>query len=262
MAIEIRKIETGVDVFLNFLIYGKTGVGKTTLLGSAQDCELTSPMLLMDVEGGTMSLSGSDIDIVRPNNFEQIQEIYDFLRFENGEYKSVGIDSLTEIQQKLSMGAIIGVLDEDASYKNLAGHTPSDRYDWLSSGEQMKRFIRAFRDLAYVPDETKRIHVFFTALEKADEKMSVICPSLPGQLGLGVGASVDIMGRMSIERIELEEGKHKIGRVLTLRETVDIDGTRCLAKARVPKNSDFPREMWRPTVDKLLKEWMAERSSL
>jgi len=254
----ITKVERGKNVRLNILVYGLMDAGKTVLLGSAQRCNVTSPSLLLDVDGGTQSLVGNDIDIFRPQSFSEIQEVYDFLRYENKTYKSVGIDSITEIQRKLSMGEIIGTLTEDSGYDNLAEHTPPSRYDWLQSGEQMRRFIRAFRELAYLPDRKKRIHVIFGALEKYDENRRIVCPSLPGLLGLEVGASVDIMGRLSIEEVDVGKGEEEEleeYRLLTMKEFVDEDEIKYLGRARVPRNSEFPKEIWQPTVSKLVNLW-------
>lgn len=255
MAIKITKLPTGKNVRLNMLIYGKTGSGKTRLLGSAQRCDLTRPMLFVNIEGGTASLDPNDnIDVFSPQNFGQLQELYDFLRHENTEYRSVGIDSLTEIQRKLSMGEITGSLEDDASYSNLAGHTPPDRYDWLQSGDQMRRFIRAFRDLAYLPDQRRRIHVLFTALERIDEKFLVVCPSLPGALGPESGAFVDILGRLTLEHIEIDDKIRSVRR-LVMTETQD-DSVTYLGKARVPTGSAFPTEMRKPTIDGIITAWM------
>ena len=255
----LRKIELGRDVRLNILVYGLTDVGKTTFLGSAQACELTSPTFLMDVEGGTQSLAGSDIYIFRPHSFAEIQEVYDYLRYENKTYKSVGIDSLTEIQRKLSMGEIIGTLSEDNAYDNLADATPPRQYDWLSSGEQMRRFIRAFRELAYLKKKSRRLHVLFGALEKSDDVRSIVCPSLPGQLGLEVGASVDVMGRLSIEEVQIGDDEENLQdrRLLSMKDTLGEDGLKYLGRARVPRGSKFPKEIWSPTVDKVVKLWIS-----
>ena len=254
----ITKVERGRDVRLNILIYGLTDAGKTRLLGSAQRCKATSPSLLLDVDGGTQTLAGSAIDIFRPQSFSEIQDAYNFLRYENKTYKSVGIDSLTEIQRKLSMGEIIGTLTEGAGYDNLAEHIPPTRYDWLQSGEQMRRFIRAFRELAYLPDKKRRIHVIFGALEKYDENRRIVCPSLPGLLGLEVGASVDIMGRLSVEEVDVGKGEEEDleeYRLLTMKESVDEDEIKYLGRARVPLNSEFPKEIWQPTMSKMVKLW-------
>jgi hypothetical protein len=250
------------DIRLNVLVYGLTGVGKTRFLGSAQKCEFTTPMFLLDIEGGTLSISGSKIEVFRPQNFVQVQQAYNFLRYENTKFKSVGIDSLTEMQQKLSMGDILGILQDDASYTNLAGHVPANQYDWLSSGEQMRRNIRAFKDLAYLPDKKRRIHVFFTALERTDEKRSIVCPALPGALGMSVGASVDVLARMSVRTLSTgEENFDKVYRHFALREFKDEEGMKYLAKARTPENIKFPKELWRPTVSKLLDLWTGKEKA-
>lgn len=257
--IKITSIESGSRIKLNGLFYGETGVGKTTLLGSAEDCEFTSPILIIDIDQGLASLSGSASKVVRPRNFEEIQEIYNYLRFENTRFKAVGIDSVTEMQRKLSMDEITGMLNQGDVYTNLAAHVPPDRYNWLSSGDQMRRFIRAFRDLAYLPDKSKRIHVFISALERVDEKQSIICPSLPGVLGLEIGASVDMMGRMSIEEKEVGDDRIVERYCVRLKKYRNEEGMKVLAKVRVPKGTPFPKVVYNPTIDKLVRLWM-ERS--
>lgn len=255
MGLKLTKPEIGRDIRLNMLIYGLTGVGKTRLLGTAQDCEYTSPIFYIAVESGTVTLSGKNIDIFRPHSYADIQEAYDFLRYENTTYKSVGFDSLTEDQRKLSMGEITGTLEGETSYRNLADHTPPSRYDWLASSGQMRRTIMAFRDLAYLPNKRRRIHVFFTALEKRDEERNIVCPALPGVLGLDVGASVDVLARMSIERIERND-KVKRYRKLSFQEVVGDDGITYMGKARTPESSTLPNTMFQPTIAKLLEYWL------
>lgn len=254
--LKIRKAILDPDVCLNGLIYGATGAGKTTLLGTAVECEYTSPPLFMAVDPGTLSIAGSGIDVVRPRNFNEVQEIYDFMRYENRKYRSILIDSLTVTQRNLSMYELLGVLDENEGYGKLADATPPRQYDWLSSGEQMRRFISAFRDLAYLTDKKRRVHVFFAAMEKVDEKSNSICPSLPGQLAIEVGGHVDLMARLTIEEAETSSG-----RLLKLRHLQMVeeegDGHTILAKIRTPWKATAPGEIWRPTVDKLITTWFS-----
>lgn len=267
MPIRIQKVETGRRAKTNSIFYGVTGAGKTTFLGSAQECEWTSPILIMDILGGMRSLAGMGIEITRPTSFAEIQDIYNFLRHDNRKYRSVGIDSITGLQRKLSMGEIIGELDPEGAYSNLANYTPADQYDWLGSGEQMRRFVRAFHDLAYLPDEERRLHVIITALEKHDLERGIICPSLPGVLGPEIGASVDIMARLTVQHVgiegeEDEEDEEELERYrhLQFREQRDAQtGLRVLAKVRVPPTRTFPDEMWQPTMNKLVSVWLRTR---
>lgn len=179
-----------------------------------------------------------------------------YLREKNRKYKSVLIDGLTEIQRKLSMGEILGELESDDSYNDLAARKPADRYDWLTSGEQMRKLVRAFRDLAYHPDVERRIHVIMTASEKSDEDRNIVCPSLPGKVGMEIGGSVDVLARLSVERVQVgDAGEEKELRRLLLHESVE-DGTKILAKVRAPEELGFPREIWKPTVAKLVGQWV------
>lgn len=249
----LSAIETEDDIRLNVLVYGLTGVGKTGLLGSAQDCTATSPTLIIDTDKGLATLAGSKAKVVRPTSFDEIQDIYNYLRFDNTKYKSVGIDGLTVTQQDLSMGSIIGILEGEGAYTNLASHTPSTQYDWLSSGEQMKRFISAFRDLAYLKDRARRLHVFFTALERTDEKRNIVCPALPGVLGLEVGAKVDVLGRMTLTSKKTEGGTKDLYYMWMKQR--EVDGYTYLAKVRKPNGMSFPKGIADPTVEKLLNLW-------
>lgn len=237
----------------NALFYGSTGVGKTTLLGSAQDCEATSPMLLIDVDGGLLSLAGKKIDVVRPTNFSQLQEIYDFLREDNDKYKSVGIDSVTEEQRVISMGSIMKDVDDDLAYKDLGRETVPHRQDWLKSAQQMRKLIRGFRDLSYRRDPDKRLHVFMTALEKMDEKSGYGCPALPGVLALEAGGYVDVLARLVIRRrTDPETEKSTEARFLHTREYTTQDDVTFLGKNRLGR---LGKGVWNPTIDSLIKLW-------
>lgn len=239
---------------LNAIIYGDTGVGKTQLAGSASDFEVMSPVLMIDVEGGSLTLSGKKIDIFRPEGWQDMQEVYNVLRNEDHGYQTVVIDSLTEIQRKLSLGFIMGELEEGADgYHDLSRTTPPDRQDWLRTGEQMRKFIRAFRDLAWQAREDRRVHVIMTALEKMDEKRRLICPEMPGKLGTGSGAFVDILGRLSVVPVEDDEGNVEERRHLLVTGYEDSRGTRYLAKNR---GGRLGRQVWDPTAEKVFGVWM------
>src|SRR5688572_21297820 len=70
--IDVQRVH---DVLFNFnmMIYGPPGVGKTVLCGSAAEVIEMSPVLFVDVEGGTLSVSaqGFDCDVVRVTTWQQ-----------------------------------------------------------------------------------------------------------------------------------------------------------------------------------------------
>lgn len=240
--------------FISAIIYGETGSGKTKLIGTATECPKTSPSLLIDVEGGTKTLRGVQIDVVRPTSWREIQDIYNFLRHENTKYRSVCIDSLTELQKKYSLGTILGDISEGQSnYADLGSTVVPTRQDWLKTGDQMRKFIRAFKELAYLDDVKRRIHVFMTCLEKYSEKKNLICPSFSGALAEEAGAYVDVLARLShvTTEKELEGGAietiHR--RHLLVDSYTNAEGMRYLAKNR---GSDV-KHLWEPTIEMIVE---------
>lgn len=238
--------------FTSVLIYGETGAGKTYLIGTAVDCEEARPCLLIDIEGGTKTLRGVKIDVVRPSSWKEIQDIYNFLRHDNTKYRSVAIDSLTELQKKYSLGTILGDLSEgESDYTDLGGTVVPTRQDWLKTGDQMRKFIRAFKELCYLSDLKMRIHVIMTCLEKYDEKKDLIGPNFYGQLGGESGAYVDMLARLSHITTEKEVDGETISvsrRHLLIDAYSDEGGKRYLAKNR----GSNVKHIWEPTVEKIV----------
>ena len=135
----------------NCLIVGESGVGKTPLAATLADCEQTQPCLFLDVDAGSMSI----ITEPKPTIFEidtwsQVQKIYTLLRDQKWEelaklvvteqpleYKSVVIDSGTELEYKLRKH----VMSETGS-----SEMPEQR-DYLICQERFRSLYRKFRDL-------------------------------------------------------------------------------------------------------------------
>ena len=142
----------------NCVLWGESGVGKTPVCGTLQSCEKTSPCLLLDVDMGAMSLDGlKESPTVLPiDQWSQIAIVYKrlkgrawedlagFISKETGrevpvlEYKSVVIDSGTELEYKLRMS----VVSENPGEMEI----PSQP-DYLKTQERFRKMYRAFRDL-------------------------------------------------------------------------------------------------------------------
>lgn len=176
--------------FINLLVYGDPGVGKTVLAGSAAEVEEMAPVVFLDIEGGTFSLRDRfpDASVVRVGSWSDMQKVYDELyRMKHG-FKTVVLDSLTEIQKFSMYNIMQGVIKENPDRDP---DIPAMR-DWGKNIEQIRRLVRGFRDLP--------MHTVFTALVKADKDgktgVTKLQPYLSGKLSGEIAGFLDIVGYM------------------------------------------------------------------
>jgi phage nucleotide-binding protein len=182
--------------WINALFYADPGVGKTYLTGTADDSELTRPMLLFDVEGGVTTIRHkSGIDVVRVRSMKELTDNYNklYTSIKNGKiyYKTVGIDSLSELTD-LDMRYIM----EEAWGKNpdkVDKDVPSQR-EWGKARVHMRRIVRAFRDLP--------CNVIFTAQVatlQEEGQPTKFFPGFSGKLRTEIPGFMDIVGYMYAE---------------------------------------------------------------
>jgi phage nucleotide-binding protein len=173
--------------WINMLVYGEPGVGKTFFCGTADDHKDTSPVLLLDVEGGTLTLrKRAKIDVAPVRSQKDVVEIHNQLKANPGYYKTVVIDSLSELQ-KLDMRDIM--VDAVRKRPDQDIDVPSQR-EWGKSIEHIRKIVRAFRDLP--------CNTIMTALAYSDKdgesNAMVYTPNLPGKLKVEVPGFLDIVG--------------------------------------------------------------------
>lgn len=182
--------------YINGLIYGDPGAGKTHFLGTAADSKETSPALILDVEGGVATLrKRSDIDVARIRSTKDLEKIYDTLYKSVQDnklyYKLIGIDSLSELAT-LDMGDIM----KDAYSKNpdRVDIDVPDQRAWGKSREHMRKIVRAFRDLP--------CHVLFTAhvyTQVEENQPTKYMPAFSGKLRSEIPGFMDIVGYLYVE---------------------------------------------------------------
>lgn len=215
--------------FAKMLIYSPAGHGKTSFLGSANQDERSSPILLLDYEGGTETLAGIDVDVVRIRDWNDYNEAFDFLVRGKHEYKSVGVDSVSETHTM----ALFHQLDtRNRKIENLL-----EQGDYGIALTQMRRFIREFRDLP--------MHVFFTALakEETDVREGVVKkPAVPGSFSEDILGIPNIVGYLALKY----DDEGIATRTLLLRFP------KIRTKVRTPLGVVVPDEIEEPTVSKLL----------
>ena len=215
---------------LNVLVYGKHGCGKTYLACTAADDERSNPVLLIDVEGGSRTAIGfENLDIVKPDTWDEITAVRDHLTEGNHEYKTVILDSLTETQSLL--------LDQLAQ-TNKSGVPELREYSIATT-----RIISLVRRLR-IMSQRQGITVVFTAGLREDENKSTgvrtLMPAMTPETSRSVVGAVD--------SVWLLESKGEGGRSLTLNER-----PRVVAKTRTPRVvSELPGNVDNPSISSLL----------
>lgn len=184
------------DPWINMLLYGHPGAGKTVLAGSADAVDEMCDVVVVDVEGGTMSLQSffPQVEVVRVKNFQEMGSVYQELKRMQHPYKTVVLDSLTEIQKMSMQGIMKEVIAKEPERDP---EVPSVR-EWGKNGEQTRAMVRAFRDLP--------MNVIFTALaiEEKNPKtgLTEFRPSLNGKLSREVSGFMDIVGYVYTKPID------------------------------------------------------------
>ncbi len=245
---EVRSPSNREDAAWMCLFYGLTDAGKTHMLGTAEKSPFTAPTLFIDVDQGDLTLSGQELDVVTITNLEELQELWEFMMFENVDYKSMCFDGFTSQHDDSTMPSVMGDDEMD-----LTKHKIPTLNNWGTSMFHVKKVLRAFKMVTRNEDEDRRAHVFASALEHVDEKRDLGVPGLPGKLGLGVGAYVDIMGRLVVE----EDDAGKEVRYLRCTKHVDNeDGMTYLGKNRLRL---MPRRMKEPSIPKIMRRLTGEK---
>lgn len=183
--------------YINLMVYGESGVGKTVLAGSASEVKELGNVLFVDIEGGTLSLAKRypNVQVLRAQSFDQLQKVYAELQTGKTGFDTVVIDSLTEAQ-KFGMYAIMRktLQDDPDRDPDLPGIG-----EWGKNTEQIRRFVRAFRDL---PMNTIFLALPQTEQDKKGRKLTR--PSLSGKLASDVAAFLDVV--LYMYKRESEDG--------------------------------------------------------
>jgi len=190
---------------VNLLVYGDSGVGKTRLLGTADDVAEMRKVLFLDLEGGTFSLRASNpnVELVKIPNWVSLVEVLNELRAGRHGFNTVVVDSLTEVQ-KYNLYYVLNMRVEEAESKDkVADPDIADMRAWQRNSEHMRRIVRAFRDLP--------INVLFTALKREDKNQQTgaikILPSLSGKLAGEVAAFLDVVAYMYKKEVDVQQGE-------------------------------------------------------
>lgn len=180
---------------LTFLIYGPSKTGKSYLADTSP-----APRLVLDAEGGNGTrwtpsrktfwnplkekppvVDGSwETCIVNVLDYPTIQQAYAWLNSGEHPFRSVTLDSVSEVQQR-AIDALVGI-------------DPMKTQDWGTLLRQMSKTIRDFRDLTQHPINPLSAVVFVAMARVIDGRSA---PYVQGQLATILPYQVDVFGYLT-----------------------------------------------------------------
>lgn len=213
------KITSTKDMSLDYakvVLYGPPGSGKTTMGATFPS------VLFLSAESGLLSIRDKAVDVWTINDWEDLEEAYSFLRKGDHGYKSVVIDSLTEVQKKLHEHIVRKFPGKRRDYEDLMSQS-----DWGYAIDKLRKMCRAFRDLP--------MNVVFIALDQTDtsEEESITKPALSGKT-----MAVELLGWVDAAIYCPGPIKDEDGNAEYLGQTVPAKGR--MAKLRVPADVHPP----------------------
>lgn len=245
-----KIIRPGDRPYLRLLVFAPFQTGKTTFLGSAQQDSRTSPHLVLDMEGNTSVLlgckdaAGREIDIWPMRSAADFTEAYSYLQRKDQPYKSISMDSLTEINWyylSTEMDRRVALAGGEGSRAALPDQSQIQDYGAILV--QQRRLVRRFNKLP--------LHIIYTALDYQESvagEGDVTKPAMQGNFRNEVGGLMDVVGYLSLDEKKTDEaGNHP--RIMYLH---DIPRLRARIRTEWGKANTIPKKLENPTVGKLL----------
>ena len=144
--------------YANMIVYGESGIGKTTLASTLND------LVIISAEDGLLSLADYDIPTIDVRTFKEFQEAYSFLKKDAHKFRTVFIDSISEIAQTLLLAYKSEERDVRQAYQKMA--------------DDVIKEVRKYKALP--------LNVIFTAklarIEDSYSGKTNFGPSFPGQV--------------------------------------------------------------------------------
>lgn len=187
MALKVQSTrETALDNYINAIIYGQAGIGKTYLCGTAPK------PLILSAEDGLLSLAGKDIDFIKITKFQDLINVYNEVQKskEHG-YETICIDSLSEVCEVI------------LAERKLEERDPRQAYGKMA--DEIIAAVRKFKKLPY--------HTFFIAKQgRIEDQMTgkqSYGASFPGKvLPDNMPYQVDLILAMRIGKHEGKEYRY------------------------------------------------------
>ena len=168
MAIAIKNTSKDITVdAVKLAIYGGAGIGKTRV------CATAPKPLIISAEHGLLSLRNDGTDFVEIKTYKDLQDVYDYVKSADCAYKTICLDSASEIAETVLQDFKKGEKDARQAY--------------LKMGDAMIHMIRNFRDL---PGKNVVFNFKMKLVEDEEAGIITYVPMAPGKM---IGQQVPYM---------------------------------------------------------------------
>jgi hypothetical protein len=186
------------------LLFGEAKTGKTSLAETAP-----GPRLILDAEGGTTWLASNTVEwnpleggppkdldpdvsvVVSILNWEMLERINTWLQKGGHEFKSVILDSLTELQKQAKRS----ITDTGMTMK-----------DWGTLYDRMDPVLRELRDLTQVPGSPVECVVLVCLANSREDR---IVPDVQGSMARSLAGQVDTIGYLRVGQMNADGGQDR-----------------------------------------------------
>jgi hypothetical protein len=179
------------------IVHGEAGAGKSWLGDTTP-----APRVILDAEGGSRFTPSNkvqwdptkepptpdgtwDTAIVFVRDFNTVAQVYQWLNSGKHPFKSVILDSLTEIQKRC--------IDQ------IAGDAQLRTQDWGEVLRRMEKQVRDFRDLTMHPQNPLEAVIYINLTAERDGSKR---PAVQGSLGVSLPGFVDVVGYLFVEVLQ------------------------------------------------------------
>lgn len=231
--VPVREASPHVKV----LLYGRNGSGKTRTGATAPKC------LWIDVdEKGTKSIRNyPNVEVFHAQNWEDVVWAYWYLKSGDHDYESVGIDTLTTMQN-ICMRHVLKEAEDRDPAKDPA---MASMRDWGKVGQLMKEHLLYFRNLP--------MHVVFIAQERSidnEEGETERVPDLSPGSRTTATACVDFIGH--IRKKEVRAVNRKSKKETKAWRTIMLVGPHEVYLTK-DRSGVLPRLVADPTIGRIIK---------
>lgn len=238
----IKRIKpiSELEFRLTMVAYGRSGTGKTTFAAT-----FPKPALLLDIheEGTDSACDVEGIDVLRVRNWDEIEQIYWYLKEGKHKYKSVILDALTAMQDLCMRKVRVD--------NNMKTNDMFTRRQWGETSGLMKTWVDNYKDLS-------KLSVIFLCHDRAtdgddedggDQMIPEVGPRLMPSVASHVSAAVKAIGNTFIREVQKKSSKK---REPEFRMRLGPHAF-YLTKVRKPKSIQVPDSIKDPTYDKVVR---------